>query len=215
MSPVNRFDEEGLPVLYIKDIPPASSVGLTLDRPLYFGEETPTYIVVRGGTTEFDYGRGQENVDTTYQGRDGVSLGTRWRRALFAWYFGDIKLLISENVTAGSRILFRRLIQERISRVAPFLRLDRDSYRVVADGRLLWLQDAPPDEVQQLLAPRTQRLRRRRRRTRSSTAGEPRGTTQALAWSIYRAIDSSSSLRPFCAGVDGREHWFKPPVSCR
>jgi uncharacterized membrane protein (UPF0182 family) len=143
MSPVNRFDEEGLPVFFVKDIPPASSVGLTLDRPqLYFGEERSTYVVVRGGTTEFDYARGQENVYTTYQGRDGVSLGTLWRRALFAWHFGDIKLLISENVTAGSRILFRRQVQERISRVAPFLRLDRDPYVVVAGGRALWLQDA-------------------------------------------------------------------------
>ena len=143
MSPVNRFDTEGLPIFYVKDIPPTSSVGLTLDRPqLYFGEDTPTYIVVRGGTTEFDYGRGQENVYTTYEGRDGVSLGARWRRALFAWHFGDLNLLISGNVTAGSRILFHRLIQERIQRVAPFLRLDHDPYLVVADHRAIWLQDA-------------------------------------------------------------------------
>jgi uncharacterized protein len=143
MSPVNRFDEEGLPVFYVKDIPPTSSVGLALSRPqLYFGEETGNYVVVRGGTTEFDYGRGQDNVYTTYEGRDGVTLGSLWRRGLFAWYFGDMKLLISENVTPGSRILFRRLVQERISRVAPFLRLDRDPYLVVADSRLLWLQDA-------------------------------------------------------------------------
>ena len=143
MSPVNRFDEEGLPVFYVKDIPPASSVGLRLDRPqLYFGEETPTYVVVRGGTTEFDYARGPENVYTTYQGRDGVSLGSLWRRLLFAWHFGDVKLLISDNVTAGSRLLFHRLIQERISRVAPFLRLDRDPYLVIVDGRAIWLQDA-------------------------------------------------------------------------
>ncbi|PYO54319.1 MAG: hypothetical protein DMD83_22525, partial [Candidatus Rokuibacteriota bacterium] len=143
MSPVNRFDAEGLPVFYIQDIPPTSSVGLTLDRPqIYFGEETRNYVVVRGGTTEFDYGRGQENVYTTYEGRDGVSLAARWRRALFAWHFGDLNLLISGNVTAGSRILFHRLIQERIGRVAPFLRLDRDPYLVVADGRAVWLQDA-------------------------------------------------------------------------
>ena len=52
MSPVNRFDAEGLPVFYIQDIPPTSSVGLTLDRPqIYFGEETRNYVVVRGGTT--------------------------------------------------------------------------------------------------------------------------------------------------------------------
>ncbi|HUI25198.1 MAG TPA: UPF0182 family protein [Candidatus Kryptonia bacterium] len=143
MSPVNRFDEEGLPHFYVKDIPPVSSVGLRIERPqVYFGEETRGYVVTGGGTTEFDYPKGQENVYTTYQGHDGVSLGSLWRRALFAFYFGDLKLLISGNVTATSRILFRRLIQDRIGRIAPFLALDRDPYLVVDDGRLIWVQDA-------------------------------------------------------------------------
>ena len=49
MSPVNRFDEEGLPLFYIKDIPPASTMELRIDRPeLYFGEQTDTYVVVAG-----------------------------------------------------------------------------------------------------------------------------------------------------------------------
>jgi hypothetical protein len=143
MSPVNRFDEEGLPVFYVKDIPPASPVGLPIQRPeVYFGEETPNYVVVGGGTNEFDYAKGQENVYNTYAGHDGVSLGSLWRRALFAWYFGDFKLLISGNVTANSRILFRRLTQQRINQIAPFLHLDRDPYMVVSDSRLVWLQDA-------------------------------------------------------------------------
>lgn len=143
MSPVNRFDESGLPIFYVRDIPPVSPVNVRIDRPeLYFGEESRNYVVVGGGTTEFDYAKGQENVYTTYQGRDGVSLGSLWRRALFAWYFGDVKLLISGNVTASSRILLRRLTQQRINRIAPFLHLDRDPYLVVSDGRLVWLQDA-------------------------------------------------------------------------
>ncbi len=143
MNPVNRFDQEGLPVFYIKDIPPVFPPELRIDRPeIYFGEETQNYVVVGGGTKEFDYARGQENVYNTYQGRDGVSLGSFWRRALFAWYFGDFKLLISDNVTSTSKILFRRLIQDRIQRIAPFLLLDHDPYLVVSDGRLKWLQDA-------------------------------------------------------------------------
>ena len=143
MNPVNRFDEEGLPVFFVKDIPPVAPPELKIDRPeIYFGEETRNYVVVGGDTKEFDYAKGQENVYNTYAGRDGVSLGSLWRRALFAWAFGDFKLLISDNVTATSKILFRRLIQERIRRIAPFLRLDRDPYLVVSDGRLVWLQDA-------------------------------------------------------------------------
>ena len=143
MNPVNRFDEEGLPVFYVKDIPPVGPPELKINRPeIYFGEETRNYVVVGGGTKEFDYAKGQENVYNVYEGRDGVSLSSLWRRALFAWSFGDFKLLISDNVTSSSKILFRRLIQERIRRVAPFLRLDRDPYLVVNDGRLIWLQDA-------------------------------------------------------------------------
>jgi uncharacterized protein len=143
MNPVNRFDEEGLPVFYVKDIPPVGPPELKIDRPeIYFGEESRNYVVVGGGTKEFDYAKGQENVYNVYEGRDGVSLGSLWRRALFAWSFGDFKLLISDNVTSASKILFRRLIQDRIRRIAPFLRLDRDPYLVVSDGRLIWLQDA-------------------------------------------------------------------------
>ncbi len=143
MSPVNRFDGEGLPIFYVKDIPPVSPSGLRLDRPeLYFSEAASPYVVVGAGTTEFDYAKGQDNVYNTYAGPDGVSLGSTWRRALFAAYFGDVKLLISGNITASSRILFRRALQERVSHVAPFLRLDHDPYLVVSEGRLVWLQDA-------------------------------------------------------------------------
>ena len=116
---------------------------LKIDRPeIYFGEKTSNYVVVGGGTKEFDYAKGQENVYNVYAGRDGVSLSGLWTRALFAWTFGDFKLLISDNVTASSKILFRRLIQDRIQRIAPFLKLDRDPYLVVNEGRLIWLQDA-------------------------------------------------------------------------
>ncbi len=143
MSPVNRFDQEGLPVFYVKDIPPLAPPELKIERPeIYFGEEARSYVVVGGGTKEFDYAKGQENVYNVYEGHDGVSLRGLWTRALFAWYFGDFKLLISDNVTASSKILFRRLIQDRIQRIAPFLKLDRDPYLVVNEGRLIWLQDA-------------------------------------------------------------------------
>jgi uncharacterized membrane protein (UPF0182 family) len=143
MNPVNHFDEEGLPVFYVKDIPPVTPPGLRIDRPeIYFGELTTNYVVVGGDTKEFDYAKGQENVYNVYQGRDGVSLGSLWRRALFAWYYGDLKLLISDIVTSSSRILFRRLVQDRIQRIAPFLLLDHDPYLVVSNGRLIWMQDA-------------------------------------------------------------------------
>jgi uncharacterized membrane protein (UPF0182 family) len=143
MSPVTRKTNEGLPVFYLQDIPPVAAGGPAVREPrLYFGEETDTYIVVKGGVEEFDYPKGKDNIYRSYDGKDGVALGSYTMRTLFAWYFGDINLLLSRYITADSRLILRRAIQERIGQIAPFLRLDRDPYVVVSDGRLFWIQDA-------------------------------------------------------------------------
>ena len=88
---------------------------------------------------EPDDAQAQENVYNVTS-RDGVSWSlwtARIRRVL-----GDFKPLISDNVTGHEQDSFRRTISDRIERIAPFLRLDRDRYLVVNDGRLIWLQDA-------------------------------------------------------------------------
>jgi hypothetical protein len=47
MSPVNVVTPEGLPALFIQDIPPASSVGIQVDRPeVYYGELTDRFVLV-------------------------------------------------------------------------------------------------------------------------------------------------------------------------
>ena len=143
MSPVNVVTEEGLPDFFIQDIPPVSNIDLTIERPeIYYGEMTNQYVLVRTGAPEFDYPLGDENAYTTYAGEGGVELGSVARRALFALHFGSLDLLVSQYLRDDSRILFRRRIQERVARVAPFLRFDGDPYVVVADGRLFWMIDA-------------------------------------------------------------------------
>ncbi|HUA51263.1 MAG TPA: UPF0182 family protein [Candidatus Sulfotelmatobacter sp.] len=143
MSPVTRKTAEGLPFYYLQDIPPVATGGPTVREPrIYFGEETDDYVVVKGSVPEFDYPKGKDNIYGNYAGKDGVSVGNYAMRALFAWYFGDVNLLLSRYVTSDSRILFRRTIQERVAQIAPFLRLDHDPYVVVSDGRLFWIQDA-------------------------------------------------------------------------
>ncbi|MEA2624652.1 MAG: uncharacterized protein QOD06_697 [Candidatus Binatota bacterium] len=143
MSPVNEFDGEGLPVFFLKDIPPRSSVGLEITEPrIYYGEIASDPVVVKSASGEFDYPKGDQNVANVYAGTGGVPIGGWLRRMLFAWQLGDVNLLISGNVTAESRVMMRRTIRDRVRRVAPFLRLDRDPYLVVADGRLYWIQDA-------------------------------------------------------------------------
>ena len=77
LGPVNEVTPEGLPVLFIRDLPPASTIDLKVTQPaIYFGELTETRTPSSAPRpTEFDYPRGDDNVFTTYQGRGGVPLG--------------------------------------------------------------------------------------------------------------------------------------------
>ena len=144
LGPVNQVTSEGLPVLFVRDLPPQSTVDLKIDEPsIYFGERSNDYVIVRTETREFHYPRGDDNVFTRYEGTGGVSLGSFWRKLVFALRFGSYQIVLSDDIGPESRILFNRNIRERLNTLAPFLRfLDRDPYMVVADGRLYWLYDA-------------------------------------------------------------------------
>ena len=143
MSPVTRSTADGLPVFYLRDIPPISTGGPEIREPrIYYGEETDTYVLVKGSTPEFDYPKGKENIYATYDGTGGIPIGGVLRKNLFAWHFGDINLLLSSYITGESRIMIRRDIRERVRTIAPFLRLDRDPYLVISTGKLYWMQDA-------------------------------------------------------------------------
>ncbi|MFN8058461.1 MAG: UPF0182 family protein [Vicinamibacterales bacterium] len=143
LGPVNQVTREGLPVLFIKDLPPASSVDLQVTEPaLYFGERSSDHVFVKTGTEEFDYPKGEDNVFTTYKGTGGVELGGMWRRLLFAIRFGSSDTFIAPNLTADSRVLMHRRIAERVEQIAPFLTYDSDPYLAISKGRLLWVQDA-------------------------------------------------------------------------
>ena len=144
LGPVNQVTSEGLPVLFVRDLPPQTTVDLKIDEPsIYFGELTNDYVIVRTQTREFHYPRGDDNVFTQYEGTGGISLGSFWRKLLFALRFGSYQIVLSDDIGPESRILFNRNIRERLLTLAPFLRfLDQDPYLVVADGRLFWLYDA-------------------------------------------------------------------------
>ena len=143
MSPVTRKSAEGLPIFYLQDIPPVASGGPAVREPrIYFGQGANSYVIVKGSTPEFDYPKGKDNVYSTYDGVAGVAVGGIARRTLFAWYFDDPNILLSRYITGESRILFRRNVQELVRTIAPVLRLDRDPYMVISNGRLFWMQDA-------------------------------------------------------------------------
>ncbi|MEE8480109.1 MAG: UPF0182 family protein, partial [Desulfobacterales bacterium] len=67
MSPVNEVTREGLPRLWIKDLPPSIDIDLKIDRPeIYYGEKTDAYVLVKTSAKEFDFPRGDKNVYTDY-----------------------------------------------------------------------------------------------------------------------------------------------------
>ena len=143
LSPVNEVTSEGLPHLWIKDLPPSFDVDLKLERPeIYYGEKTDWYVLVNTKTKEFDYPKGDKNVYTTYQGRGGVHIKSFMRRLLFALEFLDTQILFTGYLGPESRIMYNRRIDRRVRSIAPFLDYDGDPYLVVSGGKLYWIQDA-------------------------------------------------------------------------
>jgi hypothetical protein len=142
MGPVNRITPEGLPEFFIKDIPPVVSTDIKVTRPeIYYGEQSNDYVFVKGKRPEFDYPVGEKNVYARYEGRGGVPL-TFLRKLLYAARFGAFTILLSDDITSETRVMYYRNIRERVARIAPFARLDPDPYLVVSpQGRLLWIVD--------------------------------------------------------------------------
>jgi uncharacterized membrane protein (UPF0182 family) len=130
-------------VLFIRDLPPVTTVDLKVTQPaIYFGELPDDHVIVRTKTEEFDYPRGEDNVFTTYEGRGGVPLGGWLRRLMFALRFRSTDTLFSPNLTPDSRVMMHRKISDRVQLIAPFLNFDPDPYLAISDGRLIWIQDA-------------------------------------------------------------------------
>jgi uncharacterized membrane protein (UPF0182 family) len=143
LGPVNEVTTEGLPVLFIKDLPPVSTKDLRLDEPsIYYGELSNNYVLVKTRTPEFHYPRGDNNETTFYAGTGGVPVGNLLRRAAFALRFASTDILVTSQLTSDTRIMFHRRIGDRVRLIAPFLTFDSDPYPVLSGGRLFWIQDA-------------------------------------------------------------------------
>ena len=143
MNPVDRFNDQGRPEFFLSDLPPRSTVDLEVTLPqIYYGETMNDVVFVGSERDEFSYPDDNENVRTRYEGKGGVPLGGWFRKLIFALRFGETNLMFSEYITPETRVMFYRQIQERVKAITPFLALDYDPYLVVADGRLVWIQDA-------------------------------------------------------------------------
>ena len=139
MTPATGYTPgEGRPEYFIQDIPIKSQLPIT--RPeVYYGESPVNFSIVNSGMREIN----PDSEFWSYDGEGGVSLDSWFRRLLYAFKFGDVNILISDQVTPGSRIQFNRHVRQRVKAIAPFLKLDEDPYPVLDEsGKLWWIQDA-------------------------------------------------------------------------
>lgn len=143
MSEVSKVTGDGLPELLIKDVPPTAAPGVKITRPeLYFSEIGSEYVFAGTKTKEFDYPEGDANKYSSYRGDGGITINGIWDKVVFAIRFKTLKVLLSDSIDRGSKVLIYRHVSERVNKIAPFLAFDRDPYLVIReDGRLFWLLD--------------------------------------------------------------------------
>jgi uncharacterized membrane protein (UPF0182 family) len=131
------------PVYAVQGVPPNSSNGLPrITQPgVYFGLGDTNYVIADTKQLEVDYQRDGNNVESHYSGTGGVQLSSIFRRAAFALRLGDFNLLISDQITSNSRLMFVRDPVAMAEKAAPFLSFDHDPYPVVNNGHIDWIVD--------------------------------------------------------------------------
>ena len=141
ISPAALVSADGLPAFYAKDLPVQGSIPVT--RPeLYFGELTNDYVIGRTAVDEFNYPQENGYATTRFAANTGIPM-TMANRLLFALRFAEINMLLNQDITTDSQLLWRRNIMERVQLLAPFLTYDSDPYITVGtDGHMYWIVDA-------------------------------------------------------------------------
>ena len=143
----NTATSDGQPKFYESNVPPTGALNITQPR-VYFGEQSPAYSIVGAPSTtapvELDYpddssANGQMN--NTYSGKGGVSLGSMFNKLVFATKFQEQNILLSNLVNEDSRILYDREPRDRVKNIAPWLTLDGNAYPAVVGGRIVWIID--------------------------------------------------------------------------
>ena len=141
---VNTANAEGAPIFTLSDLPPPSTDQPTLVQPrIYYGEGDvgdAAFVITNSLTPELDYEGAPPGY--VYDGDGGIPVGNVLQRALFAWRFRDVNLLISGQITSTSRIMIYRDLAARVPKPVPFLTFDADPYLAIVDGDLEWVWDA-------------------------------------------------------------------------
>src|SRR4051794_19811880 len=139
--------EGGEPKFTTRDLPTTGNIPAKQGG-IYYGELIDDYSVVgaprNSGPREFDRpedGSDQGQINSTYQGKGGVAIGSFFRRVTFAIYYRERNFLLSGAVNDQSRVLYVRDPRERVEKAAPFLKVDGDPYPAVIGGKVVWILD--------------------------------------------------------------------------
>jgi uncharacterized protein len=154
MAEANRITADGLPRLFIENAPVmVNTKSLKLTKPeIYYSELTHEPVFVGTDQLEFNYPtatdvakptKAEEDVGhVRYAGTGGFPISSFGMRVAAAVDYTDPNILLTSNMTAGSRMMIHRQILDRVNKLAGFLSWDPDPYLVVGhDGRLVWLLD--------------------------------------------------------------------------
>ena len=202
-SDVSTAAADGQPVFLARDIPPQGVDTLEVENPrVYIGENPPEYSIVNTGEQELDFPvEGAPPETHVYDGADGVSVGGPLNRLAFALRYGEPNFVLSNLITGDSRVMFNRSVRQRVSAVAPYLKLDHDPYPVAVDGGIKWILDAYTTTD---MVPYSQRVE-----MADLTASEQRVLVPV------QAVDGSVSLQEQVRdlpGVEGRANYIRNSV---
>jgi uncharacterized protein len=143
-SPSNEVSAQGLPQLWVGNVPPTGDAPLNITRPeIYYGELSTDWVIVDSNQVEFN-GLSQGDTSSNFQGdaKGAIRLNSFIKRLMSATYLKNRNVLISGAINDNSQLLIRRDVTARIHEIAPFLKLDSDPYIVIADEKLYWIVDA-------------------------------------------------------------------------
>lgn len=151
-APANKIDraveeggsDGGYPIIGTSNTEdPDGAHGIKVDEPrIYFGELITDYSIVGGDPA---LAPGEYDTDTKreyrYQGDGGVPIDNWINRLVFAAKYGEQRILFSDAISEGSRMMWIRDPRQRVEKMAPWLTVDGDPYPAVVNGRVKWIVD--------------------------------------------------------------------------